>query len=104
MAEQRRSARKQMAVDCTLQRRTGSPIAARTVDVGLGGMCVTCQRPLAADEVLHFDLPLADGGVVDGEARVLREQGYHLYALRFEALPADASARLAAAHSRSSIA
>jgi hypothetical protein len=94
MPDQRKSPRTRMAVDCTLHRRTGSPIAARTVDLGPGGMCVTCARPLSADEVLHFDLPLADGRV-DGEARVLREQGYHVYALRFEALPAATSARLA---------
>ena len=104
MPEQRKSPRTRIAVDCTLHRRTGSPIAARTVDLGPGGMCVTCNRPLAADEVLHFDLPLADGGVVDGEARVLREQGYQVYALRFEALPAAASEWLATAHSRSSMA
>jgi hypothetical protein len=84
-----------MALDCTLHRRSGSPIEARTVDVGPGGMCVTCSRPLSADEVLHFDLPLAPGDVVGGEARVLREQGYQLYALRFEALPATAAERLA---------
>ena len=94
-----------MAVDCTLHRRSGSPIEARTVDLGPGGMCVTCARPLSTDEVLHFDLPLADGHVVDGEARVLREQTYKVYALRFEALPEAASARLAmASHSRSSMA
>jgi hypothetical protein len=95
MPEQRKSPRARMAVDCTLHRRSGSPIDARTVDLGPGGMCVTCERPLAADEMLHFDLPLASGEVVGGEARVLREQGYHVYALRFEALPAAASERLA---------
>jgi hypothetical protein len=95
MPDQRKSPRTQMAVACTLHRRGGSPIAARTVDIGPGGMCVTCARPLSPDEVLHFDLPLASGEVVDGEARVLREQGYKVYALRFEALPAASSARLA---------
>jgi hypothetical protein len=104
MPDQRKSPRTRMAVDCTLHRRTGSPIAARTVDLGPGGMCVTCSRPLSPDELLHFDLPLADGKVVDGEARVLREQGYKVYALRFEALPAAASEWFAAAHSRSSMA
>lgn len=95
MTDQRKSPRTRMAVTCTLHRRNGAPIEARTVDVGPGGMCVTCARPLATDEVLHFDLPLAPGDIVDGEARVLREQGYHVYALRFEALPAAMSARLA---------
>ena len=95
MTDQRKSPRARMAVDCTLHRRSGSPIDARTVDVGPGGMCVTCARPLSTDEVLHFDLSLDPGSVVDGEARVLREEGYHVYALRFEALPAATSERLA---------
>ena len=89
------SPRTPMSVECTLRRRTGSPIEGRTLDVGPGGMRVTTARPLAADEVLHFDLPLADGHVVDGEARVLREQGYGIYALRFEALLEPARAMLA---------
>ena len=85
MAERRAAPRTPLAVDCVLRRGKGSPIAARTVDVGPGGMSVTCERPLATDEVVHFDLPLRDGEV-DGDARVLREQAYHVYALRFEAL------------------
>ena len=95
MAERRAAQRFPLAVDCVLRRDKGSPIAARTVDVGPGGMSVSCDRPLAPDEVLHFDLPLRDGEV-DGEARVLREQAYHVYALRFEALPEPARARLRA--------
>ena len=94
MADLRKSPRTPMAVDCTLHRRSGSPIEARTVDLGPGGMCVTCSRPLSTDEVLHFDLPLADAPL-DGDARVLREQGYRIYALRFEALPPEARDRLA---------
>jgi hypothetical protein len=58
-------------------------------------MSVTTTRPLAPDEVLRFDLPLPPGDVVDGRARVLRQQGYRVYALRFEALPEPARARLA---------
>jgi hypothetical protein len=65
------------------------------VEIGPGGMSVTCERPLATDEVVHFDLPLHDGDV-DGDARVLREHGYHLYALRFEALAEPARAQLRA--------
>jgi hypothetical protein len=93
MAERRAAPRVPLAVDCVLHRGKGSPIRARTVDVGPGGMSVSCQRPLATDEVVHFDLPLGDGDV-DGDARVLREQGYHVYALRFEALPEPARAQL----------
>ena len=95
MAERRAAPRVPLAVDCVLRRGKGSPIVARTVDVGPGGMSVSCERPLATDEVLHFDLPLHDGEV-DGDARVLREQAYHVYALRFEALPEPARAQLRA--------
>ena len=95
MAERRAAPRTPFAVDCVLRRGKGSPIAARTVEVGPGGMSVTCERPLATDEVVHFDLPLRDGEV-DGDARVLREQGYHVYALRFEALAEPARAQLRA--------
>jgi hypothetical protein len=95
MPEHRASSRTTLSVPCTLRRRTGSPIQARTLEVGAGGMSVTTARPLATDELLHFDLPLAAGDVVDGEARVLREQAYGIYALRFEALRAPARERLA---------
>jgi hypothetical protein len=71
---------------CTLSRRFGSPIEARTVDVGPGGMRVTTTRPLAADEVLEFELPPPAGPGIRGRARVLREQTYRVYALRFERL------------------
>ena len=95
MAERRAGQRVEFSVACTLRRRSGSAIAARTVDVGPGGMSVTTTRPLTTDEVLHFDLPLAPDDVVDGQARVLREHAYRVYALRFEALPEPARARLA---------
>jgi hypothetical protein len=95
MAERRAAPRFPLAVECVLRRGKGAPITARTVDVGPGGMSVTSERPLATDEVLHFDLPLGDGEV-GGDARVLRERAYHVYALRFEALPEPARARLAA--------
>ena len=71
-----------------LKRRKGSPIEARTLDIAAGGMRITADRPLAADELLHFDLALPSGPI-GGEARVLREAGYKIYALRFET-PADA--------------
>jgi PilZ domain len=96
MAERRGSPRIELSVDCTLRRRSGSAIAGRTVEVGVGGMSVSTARPLATDEVLHFDLPLAPGDVVDGEARVLREVGYGIYALRFEHLHGPVRERLAA--------
>jgi len=79
-----------MAVECTLQRAKGSPIRCETVDVGPGGMAVCSDRPLATDEVVVFELP-----AVHGHARVLREQAYRVYALRFETLREEARAELA---------
>ena len=47
------------------------------------------MRPLAIDEVVGFDLPLAPtANRVQGDARVLREQAPSVYALRFERLAA----------------
>jgi hypothetical protein len=76
----------EIELECTLTRSKGSPIVARTVDLGPGGMCVRCERPLAEDELIGFAIP---GRRFDGRARVLREQRYHVYALRFEEI-ADA--------------
>jgi hypothetical protein len=77
-------------MECTLQRRSGSPITGRTVDLGPGGMCVATTRPLSPDEVLTFQL----GPQISGRARVLRQQGWERYAVRFEALGAPARAEL----------
>jgi hypothetical protein len=49
-------------------------------------MCVATKRPLSADEVLSFELSPA----INGRARVLRQQGYDIYAVRFESLPQPA--------------
>ena len=88
MTDRRRTPRAPIAVPCTLRRRTGSAIPARTVNLGAGGMCVTTSRPLASDEVVSFDLRVHDETQLDGWARVLREEGYRVYALRFERLAA----------------
>ena len=85
--DQRRAPRARIELACTFRRRAGSPIACRTVDIGPGGMCVTSPRPLAPDEELTFELSPR----ISGRARVLRQQGYETYAVRFEAL--DESAR-----------
>jgi PilZ domain len=61
-------------------------VQARTVDLGPGGMRVTTLRPLSTDEVLEFELPPPGGPGVRGRARVLRQQSYGVYALRFERL------------------
>jgi c-di-GMP-binding flagellar brake protein YcgR len=84
--DRRRTPRVAIELECTLSRRNGAPIQARTVDLGPGGMSVKCSRPLAEDELLAFTIP---GRRFGGRARVLREQRYHVYALRFEEI-ADA--------------
>jgi hypothetical protein len=68
-------------------------IEAKTVDVGPGGMRVHTNRPLAVDELLEFELP--QRARINGRARVLREQAYRIYALRFEKLGDEARAEIA---------
>ena len=92
MSENRRSPRVRLEMDCTLHRRSGSPISGRTVDLGPGGMCVATTRPLSTDEVLEFELPPR----ISGKARVLRQQGYDSYAVRFEVLADPAREALSA--------
>jgi hypothetical protein len=70
-----------------LTRKVGHPIEAKTVEVGLGGMSVVTPRPLTIDEELGFELPTDGFPRVNGRARVLRDQGRHVYGLRFEHLP-----------------
>src|SRR3954447_1906658 len=90
VAERRGGARVELDCGCTLSRRFGAPVQGRTVDVGPGGMRVATQRPLTTDEVLEFELPRPAGPGVRGRARVLRQQTYGVYALRFERLSDDA--------------
>jgi hypothetical protein len=76
-----------------LRRRIGSPISARTVEVGPEGMCIASPRPLAADETVTFDLPDLDIRVT-GLARVTSQQRLNVYMLRFEHLPEPMVKRL----------
>jgi hypothetical protein len=92
-SERRRSWRTELLLECTLHRRTGKMIDARTLDVGPGGMRVHTDRPLSIDELLEFELPAH--GRINGRARVLREQAYRVYALRFEKLGDEARAEIA---------
>jgi c-di-GMP-binding flagellar brake protein YcgR len=92
VSDRRQAGRVEIAVTCTLQRRAGSPISCETVDVGPGGMSVCSERPLATDEVVAFDLAAVE---LSGRARVLRQHGHQLYALRFEQLPDAAKDGLA---------
>jgi PilZ domain len=89
----------QLAVECTLTRRMGSPIPAQTIDLGPGGMRVESRRPLTADEELEFAIP-SDILKVSGRARVMRQQERYVYALRFERLPPEARAALNALAAR----
>jgi hypothetical protein len=75
-----------MALECMLRRARGSPVTARTRDIGPGGMCAWTSRPLTIDEGMVFDLALNVDERLRGQARVLREQDFGLYALRFERL------------------
>ena len=68
-------------------------IEAKTVDVGPGGMRVHTNRPLGVDESLEFELP--ERARINGRARVLREQGNRVYALRIEKLGDEARAEIA---------
>jgi PilZ domain len=92
-SERRRSWRTEVAFECILSRRTGKMIEAKTMDIGPGGMRVHTNRPLGVDELLEFELP--ERARINGRARVLREQGYRVYALRFEKLGDDARAEIA---------
>ena len=51
------------------------------------------NRPLTIDETLEFELPAY--ARVNGRARVLREQAYHVYAMRFEKLGDESRAEIA---------
>ena len=87
----RRSApRAAVSLGVTLARRHGNPLTTQTVDVGLGGMRVTVQRPLTIDERLSFELAI-DGTSVAGRARVMREEQHNVYALCFEELGDEAT-------------
>jgi PilZ domain len=92
-SERRRSWRSEIALVCHLSRRTGKVIEAHTLDLGPGGMRIASKRPLAPDELLEFELP--ERARINGRARVLREQGYRIYALRFEKLGDEARAEIA---------
>jgi hypothetical protein len=92
--ERRRTWRTELAVACQLSRKIGKVIDARTLDLGPGGMRIYSARPLAVDELLEFELP--EHPRIYGRARVLREQGYRIYALRFEKLGEESRAEIAA--------
>jgi hypothetical protein len=93
--ERRASLRVPVRLDLSLSRGRGSPLIARTLDLGTGGMRVATRRPLSVDEVLAFVVQLGGIGDLAGRARVLRQYASNVYALRFEQLGADATSKLA---------
>jgi hypothetical protein len=90
----RRSPRAALDLPVTLARPKGTTIAGRSVDVGLAGMRVCADRPLAIDELLAFEVTLDGSSPLAGRARVLREHQHSIYALNFENLRPDAVDRL----------
>jgi hypothetical protein len=93
--ERRASPRVAVACPLHLHRQAGTAVDVRTVDVGPGGARVASPRPLRVDEEVRFDLDLPDGATpIGGWARVLRQHGHDMYALRFEKVSADDAARL----------
>jgi hypothetical protein len=71
-----------ISLHLTLIRAAGSPIPARTIEVGLTGMRIATERPLALDETVGFDLPYGDVRI-SGRARVVCQERPDVYALRF---------------------
>ena len=92
-AVQIRAPRAEIVLDCTLRRHIGSPIPAKTLDVGPRGMRIRSPRPLRDDETVGFDLPNFDMRI-NGQARVIRQERPHVYSLRFEGLPEPMTRRL----------
>jgi hypothetical protein len=74
-----------VSLGCILTRGAGSPIRARTVDLGPTGMRVVTERPLAVDETVAFDLLCGDV-CVRGHARVVCQERPDVYAVRFRPL------------------
>lgn len=74
--------RRAISLRCTLTRGAGSPISARTIDLGPSGMRVATERPLAVDETVTFDLPCGDVRI-RGAARVICQERPDVYAVRF---------------------
>jgi hypothetical protein len=98
--EQRATPRARYDCPVTLVRRRGNPVTGHTQDLGPGGARIVVDRPLTIDEELSFALQLGAGMQVDGRARVLRQQGLRVYALRFEALAVAATDAIAGAITR----
>ena len=75
MPELRTAPRAVLSCACTLHRRTGAADRGPHARRRRGRDAREHDAPARHGRVVRFDLPLADG-TVDGDARVLREQGY----------------------------
>ncbi len=80
-----RRTRRAISLRCTLSRGAGSPIRARTIDLGPSGMRVATERPLAVDELVAFDLTCGDVSI-RGHARVVCQERPDVYGVRFGSL------------------
>jgi hypothetical protein len=80
-----RAVTRAISLGCTLTRGAGSPIRARTIDLGLTGMRVVTERPLAVDETVTFNLLYGDVRVC-GHALVVWQERPDLYDVRFRPL------------------
>jgi hypothetical protein len=90
-ADKRRAPRVNVAVRCALRRSSGgSSIQAETLNLGPGGALLRTLRPLTIDESLEFSFDMR----IAGPARVLRQEGHDVYALRFENPPEPMVRRL----------
>lgn len=70
---------------CSLSRPSGSVIAARVIELSLGGVRVVTPRPFALDETLLVDISCGDRHVT-ARARVVCQERPGVYALRFSVL------------------
>jgi hypothetical protein len=87
--------RVEVELEVHLSRKVGNAVTVRTCDLGIGGARVISARPLRVDEELEFDFDLLAGGPhLHGTARVLRQQRFDTYALRFEHIDPGALGRL----------
>lgn len=86
--------RRPVSLACLLTRAAGSPITARTTELGATGMRVVTARPLALDETVDFQLGDADDAAIAGRARVVCQERPDAYMLRFAAVAEPMARRL----------
>lgn len=87
------ASRHPVSLACLLMRAAGSPITARTTELGTTWMCVLTARPLALDETVSFQLG-SDDATIAGRARVVCQARPDAYTLRFAPLPEPMAQRL----------